>query len=145
MSQPTRKRHSCLVASKNLELVRSIYPAWERGDWSSAEWADPDIEFGVADGPAPISVTGINAMGPAWREFLDTWEDWWVKPEEYRELDEERVLVFVQIGGRGKTSGLEVEQMHAKGANLFHIRDGKVTRLILYFNYEHALADLGQK
>jgi hypothetical protein len=38
------------MASANLDLVRSVYAAWARGDYRSAEWAAPEIECVFADG-----------------------------------------------------------------------------------------------
>ena len=67
--------------SENLDLVRSIYADWERGDFSHGEWADPEIEV-------------------------------------------------VIVSDR-------------ESADLFHIRDGQVTRLVMYYDTDRALADLG--
>jgi ketosteroid isomerase-like protein len=131
------------VSSANLDLVRSIYAAWERGDFSLGDWVHPEIEYVHADGPAPGSWTGPAGMAEAWRNFLSAWEDFHAEADEYRELDEERVLVLAHVSGRGKTSGFEVGRAPAKGANVFHIREGKVTRLVLYWDRERALADLG--
>jgi hypothetical protein len=67
-----------------------------------------------------------------------------IKVDEYRELDSERVLVLVHAGGgRGKTSGLELGHHGGGGAQILHIRAGKVRRLVTYFNRERGLADLG--
>jgi ketosteroid isomerase-like protein len=131
------------MESANLELVRSLYTAWERGDFSSVDWADREIEFVSADGPTPGSWTGLAGMTEGWREFLGAWEDFRIEVDEYRELDDERILVLTRHSGRGKTSGVELEQVRSKGAALYHIRDGKVTKLLFYWNRELAFADLG--
>jgi ketosteroid isomerase-like protein len=131
------------MASANLDLVRSIFAAWERGDFSSAEWAHPKIEFVKADGPLPGRWIGVAGMAESWRDVLDAWEGLRYDVEEYRELDDERVLVLAIRSGRGKTSGLELGELRSRGASLFYIRDGKVTRLVAYAERESAIADLG--
>jgi ketosteroid isomerase-like protein len=57
-------------------------------------------------------------------------------------LDDERVLVLTRNTGRGKGSGVDVTAVSTRGANVFWLRDGKVTRLVAYWEREHALADL---
>jgi ketosteroid isomerase-like protein len=131
--------------SANLDLVRSIYAAHERGDYSSAEWAHPEIELVIVEGPSPGSWKGLGEMAEGVRDFLSAWEDWHSEPEEYRELDGERVLALTRGSGRGRTSGLEIEQLGAKTANVFHVREGRVTRLVIYSDRDRAFADLGME
>jgi len=83
-------------ASTNLDLVRSIYAAFERGDFSSVEWAHSEIELVIADGPDPSVSTGLVGMLEGGSTILDAWEDWRPEVEEYRELDGERVLVLTR-------------------------------------------------
>src|SRR6516225_4009352 len=96
-----------VVMSANLDLVRSIYAALARGDFGVAEWTHPQIAFVIADGPDPGSWTGKADMAKAAREHLNVWEGYRIKADEYRQLDDERVLVLVHRTGRGKASGFE--------------------------------------
>ena len=128
--------------SENLDLVRSIFADWERGDFSSAAWADPEIEF-ESFGFDAMKTTGVAGMAERWRDWMRTWDDYRTEADEYRELDGRHVLVLMHHGGRGKASGLGIESMKMPGANVFEIRDGNVTALALYWNREDALTDLG--
>jgi ketosteroid isomerase-like protein len=140
-----RRAMGRLLPTTNLDLVRSIYAAWERGDYSSAAWLDPTVEFEIADGPDAGSFTGIAEAKTAFREFLGMWDEFRTEAEEYRELDDERVLVYVHNGGRAKASGLQVGQLMGSkdGANVLVIRNGKVVKFSIYFDRARALADLG--
>ncbi len=131
--------------SENLKLVRSILADWEHGDFRSVVWADPQIEYAIADEPGSRMGRGLPAMASIWREFLSAWDDYRVEAHEYRELDEERVLVALKPQGRGKASGVDIGTRSGghRTANLFHLRGGKVTRLVSYFDHERALADVG--
>jgi ketosteroid isomerase-like protein len=129
--------------SENLDLVRSILAAWERGDFSSAEWADSEIEYEWVDGLSPGSWKGVAGMEEATRDLFTAWEGIRFEVDGDHEVDAERVLVLTRIRARGKASGLEIGDMGGKGANLFYLRGGKVTKIAAYFDRDRAFADLG--
>ena len=129
--------------SENLDLVRSIYADWERGDFGSVEWAHPQIEWVMIDGPTPGLRTGSASATHEFGRFLSAWDRLYIEAESYRELDDTRVLALTRFRGRGRTSGFELSQVGSEGAHVFHFRDGEVVRIDAYWSREHALADLG--
>ena len=123
--------------------MKSIYAAWETGDFSTADWADPEIDFEMVGGLTPGTWNGVAEMTEVWAGMLRAWDSLRAVPEEFRELDGDRVLVYLRNEGRGKGSGIELHGISAKSANVFTVRGGKVTRLILYWDRARAIADLG--
>jgi hypothetical protein len=77
------------------------------------------------------------------RALLNAWDDWRVQAEEYRELDEGRVLVLERHRGRFARAARQVWSGSTRRAQVFFIRAGKVTKLIAYRDRESALANLG--
>jgi hypothetical protein len=69
--------------SANLDVVRSIYADCEGGDFSSAEWADPEIEFVRAwadqSWPATVGLPGLAGRGRrprrGWCALQPDWGD----------------------------------------------------------------------
>ena len=131
------------MASANLDLVRSIYADWERGDFNRTAGLHPEIAWAYVGGPEPSSGIGMAGMAAPMRDWLHAWNEWRIEATDYRELDYERILVFCRGVGRGKTSGVDLGQLSTDGANLFEVHDGKVTRLVIYWHRDLAFADLG--
>jgi ketosteroid isomerase-like protein len=127
----------------NLEIVKSIYADWERGDFSSADWAAPDIDFAMVGGLIEGRWKGIAEMTDAWAAMLTAYDHLQAVSDEFRELDDDRVLVFLRNEGRGRESGIEIGPISTKAANVFRIRDGKVTELTLYWSRDRAIDELG--
>ena len=82
-------------------------------------------------------------MTAGYRQVMDAWEDYCGKLEGYYELDDGRLLVLIELHGRGKTSGLELGQVTPKAAGVFQVENGKVTKLALYWDPQRAFADIG--
>ena len=126
------------MSQENVEVVRTIYRALERGDYSSNEWADPDIEFVAPH--EERTLRGVEAMQRSWREFLSAWKDFKAEPEEIIDAGEQ-VLVLDKLGGRGRGSGVPADGL--RGASLFTFREGRVVRLAQYTDRAEALEAAG--
>lgn len=129
------------MPSPKTDLVRSIFEAWERGDFGSAKWAAPEFEYMFADGPSPGSWKALAGIAKAWGDFLGAWEDYRHQAIEYRDLDGERVLVVVHRRGRGESG--RPRPVETDSAGVFHIHGDKVIKLVIYWDRSRAFADLG--
>jgi SnoaL-like domain len=91
-----------LRAPSTVDVVRSIYSDWERGDFSSAQWADPEIDFVFADGPAAGNWSGLDGMAEAMRDWLSAWKDFRLEAEEYRDSTVSACLCSITSAGAAK-------------------------------------------
>jgi ketosteroid isomerase-like protein len=126
------------VSEDNVQVVRSILAKWAKGDYSSIDWADPDIVFRGGDG---VESQGLEVLTHRWREFLEAWDHFATSPERFIDLGDDHVLVLVRFEGRGRASGAPTTAF--SGGQLFTLRAGKVLRLDLYTSFGEALEAAG--
>jgi ketosteroid isomerase-like protein len=126
-----------------MDLVRSIYADWERGDYSRADWAHADIEYVIADGVHPDRCVGLPAMARAMRHWLSAWTSLHMELEDCRELDRERVMALHRFVASGKTSGVDVGRIETEGVGVFSLQDGQVTKIVHYYDRDRAIAEIG--
>ncbi len=122
----------------NTDLVRPIYEEWGRGNWRPRfEVYHPHMQWGWSDEfPGLAGVFEDHAHpNPRLRSWLSEWEHWRAEADEYLEVGD-HVVVLATYYGRGRGSGVEIEQ---EGAHVFQLRQGKVVRLEIFATRERAL------
>ena len=127
------------MSEANVEVVKGIFEAWGRGDFTSVDWADPEIEFSIP-GPDPSVHRGIESMGRAWAEWLGAFDEFSVVGDEFHDAGDQ-IVVRQVFHGKGKGSGVPIDEI--PGAAVLTLRDGKVIRFEGHTTVEAALASAG--
>ena len=129
------------MSQRNVDIVRRGYELFAAGDLEALMGLiSPDAELADAGG---LGVTGTAAgtrRGPegflrATEEVLESFEDYRVQPEDFIGVGD-AVIVPVQISGRGRASGAELD---VRLAHLWVLRDGKAVLSEIYRTVPEAL------
>ena len=129
------------MSQENVELVRKLFEVYnERSVGENAYLIDPEMDWDMSRVELP---DGTSYTGPEeFRHFIEAWEEGFASESmEAQEMIDagNRVVVVVHHRGRGRSSGIEVEQHFAM---VWTLRDGRAVRMALYPTREQALAAL---
>jgi ketosteroid isomerase-like protein len=127
------------MSEEVLEIVRRMYARPLALDpellTALAEVASPDTEFDFTDaypdGKVVRGVDGVRRIAANW-----PWGDLHFEPEQFIEVDAERVIVFVRATATGVGSGIPVERRTAHECTF---DGGRLVRFKVYSEREDAL------
>jgi ketosteroid isomerase-like protein len=80
--------------------------------------------------------TGFAEVSPAWRTWLQAWDDFCIEAEEMIAGPDGRYVVMQLFRGKGKASGLESEE---RSAVVVTMQDGLIARMEGYWDRDAAL------
>jgi ketosteroid isomerase-like protein len=129
------------MSEENVEIVRSFYRAWARGDLPGpANLMDREIEYvNPAEAVEPGTRRGVTEFAEAVERTLEGWESWHMEPEQFTPVGDQ-VAVVLRYRARGRGSGIEVE---GRESALWTVRDGKVSRYAWFHQPAEALEAAG--
>jgi ketosteroid isomerase-like protein len=133
------------MSQENVDVVRTGYALLrEGGPTSAAEGlerlveANCEFDFSAAyiDGPVLRGLAEAREFGRrgVWAGSIN------FEPEEFLDIDAERVLVLIRFRATAESSGVPVE---ARPAHLVTLRDGRVRRIKVYADRAEALQAVG--
>jgi ketosteroid isomerase-like protein len=129
------------MSQENVEIVRRIYDAGNRGDWD-AGFRDtaPDLEVTFKAGPNAGTHRGREALESVFRDMLSGFDFWIMEPVEFRESgDQVVVVVDHRLRPKGGTSG----EFVFRNGHVWTIREGAVLSMVGFETSEEALEAAG--
>ena len=73
-------------------------------------------------------------------DWASAWSDYSAEPEEFIDVDDERVIAVFRIKATGRSSGAEMERHDAM---VYVVRDGQIVRIDYYNSKQQALQAAG--
>jgi ketosteroid isomerase-like protein len=125
------------MSQENVEAVRRSIKAYRRGDYAGASaYLAPDVVWSVgqerpAHGPA--------AVREMWKRWDGEWDELETIIEEVVDAGD-KVLVAVRYGGRGRVSGVEVNDRQFE---VHTFRDGRCVHKVDFRERAEALEAAG--
>jgi ketosteroid isomerase-like protein len=129
------------VSEENVEKAREFIDAYNRRDFdASFALCDPDVDFVLPARQSADSCKGTEEIRRFWEGLDETFEELRLVPQEYLDGGD-RVATRLRHRGRGRESGVEIEQ------ELYHqvatFRAGKIVRLEYFSRWSDALEAAG--
>jgi ketosteroid isomerase-like protein len=129
------------MAQTNVDRLQAGYEALGRGDYESVrELLDPKIVLrDRPEAPDARSYRGYEGMLVTLRDTSDSFEDFRLDPEQFFE-HADKIVVILSMTGRGRTSGVPVEE---RIAHLWTLRAGLAIELRAFTDPADALQAAG--
>jgi ketosteroid isomerase-like protein len=129
------------MSQENVDKARQFIAAYNRRDFDSAvKDFDPEIEWVLPARQQSDSGTGPEAALRFFEDIDETMEELELKPQEFIDGGD-RVATRLRHRGRGKISGLEIDE------ELYHqvatFRNGRIVRMEYFADWDAALQAAG--
>jgi ketosteroid isomerase-like protein len=131
------------MSQENVEVgepVRRLFAAFNKHDWGafSAE-LDPEVEYAPFEEHATFR--GPEAVAQYAKRWLEAWETFSAEAEEIESTSaEDRGFITVRFRGKGKASGVEIDDPFFW---VYELRGGRLYRISEYTDRAEALEAAG--